>query len=386
MKRMKIKQVTFKQGAFDASLLPPLQHISPSLVFVFAYKRYFFQPAVVSGLLAAFPGAHCVGVSTAGTLSDQGVLDDSCVVTAVRFDRGGVRVATAEVATPEMSWQSGVAVARALPAEELRTVLLFAPGMGVDGSALIAGLTHVLGEKQAIVGGLSGDIGDRQQTLTLSPQGVSATRVVGVGLYGSHLDIRQCSQGGWVPFGPMRKVTRHEGNLLLELDGESALELYNRYLGEYARELPESGLRFPFEMCPSHHATSGLVRTVLNVDRERGGLILGGDIDPTGYFRLMHVTTSKLIGGAEEAAECALSASTRGETGPGLGLLISCVGRKLIMGDQIEDELDVVRDKLGRQHTVAGFYAHGEIGLQGASSVCGLHNQTMTIALITETP
>ncbi|MBF0147580.1 MAG: FIST C-terminal domain-containing protein [Magnetococcales bacterium] len=381
---MEIRQIQFRKLVFDRLVLEPLQQMDPMLVLVFADKKYLMDPAVVSGLNEAFPDVPCVGVSTAGEISNQGMGNESCVVTAMRFAHGSVRVATAAVTTLEESRQAGVAVGKGLSGSDLRAVLLFAPGLSVNGCALIDGLCSIVGDEMEIVGGLACESGLIRQTLVMSSSEVSSRRVVAVGLYGDHLAIRRCSQGGWVPFGPMRKVTRCEGSVLLELDGEPALDLYSRYLGEYARELPDSGLRFPFEM---HHARPcstdpGVIRTVLDVDRSRGGLILGGVVDPDGYVRLMHVTSAKMVSGAGQAADCVQEPQmTRS---PGLGLLISCVGRKLIMGDQIVEELEMVRDRLGRQHTVTGFYAHSEIGPLGATRTCALHNLTMTIALITE--
>ncbi|MBF0136200.1 MAG: FIST C-terminal domain-containing protein [Magnetococcus sp. DMHC-1] len=379
---MEIRQVQFNKGAFATLLLEPLQKLEPMLVLVFADKKYFMDPVVISALLAAFPTAHCVGVSTAGEISNQGVREASCVITAVRFAQGSVRVATAEVSSPDASRQSGILAGKGLPEQDLRAVLLFAPGKAVNGCALVAGVSSVVGTDMTIVGGLAWDAHTDQQTLAISANKITTQQVVAVGLYGLSLKIRSCSQGGWVPFGPLRKVTRCEGNVLLELDGEPALDLYNRYLGNYAKDLPDSGLRFPFEMRHSNSATSGLIRTVLDIDRQRGGVILGGDVDPNGHMRLMHVTTAKLVSGAGQAAACILKDDP--ERRPGLGLLISCAGRKLIMGDQIADEWEVVHNTLGRHITVTGFYAHGEIGPLGTTRTCKLHNQTMTIALITE--
>ncbi|MBF0460773.1 MAG: FIST C-terminal domain-containing protein [Magnetococcales bacterium] len=381
---MDVRQVQFYQLELDESLLEPLQRIDPMLVLVFADKHYFLTQATLAKLLSAFPSAHCVGVSTAGEISNQGTRDGSCVVTAVRFRSGSVQTALANVSGLGDSWQAGVEIGNALSRPGLRALLLFAPGLAVNGSALLAGLQSVVGQEQLILGGLACESGVIRETLVMTATGSSAHQVVAVGLYGAQLVIRCCSRGGWVPFGPLRQVTRCQGNLLLELDGEPAMDLYFRYLGEYAKEFPESGLRFPFEMYPSatSDVSDGVIRTVLGSDPQSKGLILGGDINPEGCLRLMHVTTAKLVDGARQAADGVLG--NMAATTPGLGLLISCVGRKLILGERIVEEVEAVQNRLGRHHTVAGFYAHGEIGPIGATPSCALHNQTMTIALIGE--
>ncbi|MBF0179713.1 MAG: FIST C-terminal domain-containing protein [Magnetococcales bacterium] len=379
---MEVAQVQFRQGVVDPVLLEPLQRLNPMLVLVFA-DRCHLQGATVEAMCrTAFPDAHCVGVSTAGEISAQGVHDASCLVTALRFDRGGVRVVTTAVTTPADSRSAGMTIGAGLRSANLRGVLLFAPGRQVDGSDLLAGMRTVMGEETVIVGGLSWSEESVGHALIRTNAGVDGQQVVAVGLYGEAVTVHACSRGGWGPFGPLRKVTRCTGNLLLELDGEPALTLYNRYLGEYAKDLPESGLRFPFEMRVANATADGLIRTVLAVDPHRGGLLLGGEIDPAGEMRLMHVTPAKLVSGAEQAAEWIVTHAS--VTPPGLGLLISCVGRKLIMGDQIAEETEAVRHWLGHHHQVAGFYAHGEIGPLAESRRCELHNLTMTVALIVE--
>jgi hypothetical protein len=190
------------------------------------------------------------------------------------------------------------------------------------------------------------------------------------------------SFGGWSPFGPARKVTRSENNVLFELDGESALEVYKRYLGEHANGLPASGLLFPFAMLGSDHSEVGLIRTILGVDEAAGSLTLAGDIDPDGYLRLMHASTDALVDGAEAAAEAAKA--MQANAGEGLALLVSCVGRKLVMGGRVDEEVEAVGEVFGQGATLAGFYSYGEISPFSPAVECKLHNQTMTITYISE--
>ena len=200
---------------------------------------------------------------------------------------------------------------------------------------------------------------------------------------GEQLVFAHGSFGGWSPFGPARKVTRCANNVLFELDGESALEVYKRYLGEHAKGLPASGLLFPFAMLGKDHSEVGLIRTILGVDEANGSLTLAGDIDPEGYLRLMHASTDALVEGAEAAAEAAQA--MRGNAGEGLALLVSCVGRKLVMGGRVDEEVEAVGDVFGQGATLAGFYSYGEISPFSPSVDCKLHNQTMTITYLSET-
>jgi hypothetical protein len=178
-------------------------------------------------------------------------------------------------------------------------------------------------------------------------------------------------------------VTRCENNVLYELDGESALAVYKRYLGEHAKGLPASGLLFPFSMLGQNHNELGLIRTILGVDEATGSLTLAGEIDPDGYLKLMHASADALVEGAAVAAQAVHTAGT-GNASQSLALLVSCVGRKLVMGGRVDEEVEAVAEVLGQATTLAGFYAYGEMGAYGKTSQCKLHNQTMTITYLSE--
>jgi hypothetical protein len=243
-------------------------------------------------------------------------------------------------------------------------------------------MAEVVGPEVPITGGLAGDGGAFTQTWVLDDQGLSSTRLVCIGLYGAALQFSHGSFGGWSPFGPARKVTRCERNVLYELDGESALAVYKRYLGEHARNLPASGLLFPFSMLGQDQNDLGLIRTILGVNEADGSLTLAGDIDQDGYLRLMHASTDALVGGAAIAAQGAWeSQSSAGEV---LAVLVSCVGRKLVMGGRVEEEVEAVAEVFGQRTTLTGFYSYGEIGPVGNLADCRLHNQTMTITCLSE--
>ena len=204
-----------------------------------------------------------------------------------------------------------------------------------------------------------------------------------VGTQGEAIDFAHGSFGGWEPFGPARKVTRCDGNVLFELDGEPALDIYKRYLGDHAKGLPASGLLFPFAMVGEDRNAVGLIRTILGIDEAAGSLVLAGEIYQDGYLQLMHASTDALVEGATQAAEQA-RAGIADASNEGLAVLVSCVGRKLAMAGRVDEEVEAVSDTLGRSFAVTGFYSNGEISPDHAGPECHLHNQTMTITLITE--
>jgi hypothetical protein len=268
-----------------------------------------------------------------------------------------------------------------LAGPELHDMLVLGQGVDINGSALIAGVLAGAGERVTVSGGLAGDGSAFRRTWTLSNAGVSDRRLVALG-FDSGVELTHGSFGGWSPFGPARKVTRSEGNVLHELDGEPALEVYKRYLGDYASGLPASGLLFPFALLGEDHSAIGLIRTILAIDAKSGSLTFAGDIPQDGYVRLMHASTDALIEGAHSAARAAARA---GAAPGGLTLLVSCVGRKLVMGGRVDEEVEAVAEVFGPGGAVAGFYSYGEISPFLSATDCRLHNQTMTVTHLAET-
>ncbi len=378
---MQVRQIVLKAVAGADTNLAALAGIKPQLVTVFGAVLFFTDKAFQAALRAALPDAAIIGCSTAGEISNGGVADGSCVITAVNFSGTRIRTATSPLRGMEDSMAAGARIGGELAAIDLRALMVFGPGVQINGSALVDGIASKVGTA-TITGGLAGDGGAFAQTWTLGQAGVGDNAIVAVGLYGDALDFAHGSFGGWEPFGPSRKVTRCDGNVLYELDGEPALEVYKRYLGDHAKGLPASGLLFPFAMVGEDQNAIGLIRTILGVDEANGSLTLAGAIDPDGYLKLMHASTDRLVNGAESAAEAAQEMHQ--SSGDSLAILVSCVGRKLVMGDRVDEEVEAVAEVFGSKATLTGFYSYGEISPFTPGSACHLHNQTMTITWMGE--
>ncbi len=380
---MKIAQVVLNDLPADLEKFSTLVSIEPQLILVFGYTEHFANPLLSSALATHFPHAQRVGCTTAGEISPAGVVNHTTVVTALHFDSVSFTVATAEMDEMEKSFDAGRQLAECLSAPEIRAVLVLGQGVNINGSGMIDGMVSILGRTMPITGGLAGDDGAFVKTYTLSNAGVSTSSIVAIGFHGEKLLFSHGSFGGWKPFGPTRKVTRCVDNILYELDGAPALDVYKRYLGEYAKDLPGSGLLFPFEMLSDQRESLGQIRTILAVNESDGSLVLAGVINPNGYLRLMHAQTNDLVDGAEVAAKATLEGVPEC-SGQALGLLVSCVGRKLVMGGRIDEEVEAVQDILGSNTTLCGFYSNGEICPGYRLETCSLHNQTMTITYLAE--
>ena len=347
------------------------------LLLVFGTPQALESHGWFDALRADFAGARIAGCSTAGNISRRGVTDDTVTVTAVKFDSGRPRIACVPFEAGAGSHAAGLALARALDFPGLGDAIVFGQGVGVNGSALIAGMREGLAPGVRISGGLAGDCGAFRRTLVMTDNGPSDRHMVAIGFDDAHLRVGLGSFGGWHPFGPERQVTHADGNVLHALDDTPALEIYKRYLGDYARDLPASGLLFPFSMRGADRGDKGLIRTILGIDESRGSLILAGDVEPGGYLQLMHASPDDLVDGAESAAERATA--SHAAAGDRLALLVSCVGRRLVLGDRAEEEVEAVSGVLGPDAICTGFYSNGEIGPSAAGDGSCLHNQTMTL-------
>lgn len=379
---MRVNQIINRKPADLAATLTALPIDSADLILVFGSLDHFSPPGLRESLSSAFPNAILLGCSTAGEITADGVDDGTCTITAINFEESRLCQGSTRLAGMDDSFAAGQRLGKQLAAADLKAVLLFGPGVKINGSALVNGMSSVIGAMIPITGGLAGDGGAFKETFTLDSDGVSTDRVVAVGLCSPGLKFAHGSFGGWEPFGPTRKVTRCAGNILYELDGEPALDIYRRYLGEHAKGLPASGLLFPFSMLGEDHNALGIIRTILGIDEANGSLVLAGEIIPDGFLRLMHASTDKLVNGAEAAAEAA--ASMMHAPGESLAILVSCVGRKLVMGERVDEEVEAVGDVLGHHAVLTGFYSYGEISPFTPGASCKLHNQTMTITCLSE--
>ncbi|TAN69519.1 MAG: hypothetical protein EPN20_06065 [Magnetospirillum sp.] len=351
-----------------------------------ALVLYFAAPGTMPAedLLAELRRHHgdaaIVGCTTGGEISANEVLDDSIVTAAVGFDRASVRVAARDLADTSESRRIGQELAHALTGDGLRAIFLLSDGTRVNGDSLVAGCLETVPSEVIVTGGLAGDGPRFQSTAVGCNDAMRPGRVAAIGFYGDSLSIGHGSFGGWDEFGPPRTITRAEGNVLFELDGEPALDLYKRYLGEEAQGLPGSALLFPLSIRPSAGAEgSEVVRTIVGIDEAAKSMTFAGDV-PAGYLaRLMRGNFDNLVDGAGKAAEAA-----SGIRPDCLAILVSCIGRKLLMGQRIAEEVEIVADVLGGTAGLIGFYSYGEISPHGFTGKCELHNQTMTITTISE--
>jgi hypothetical protein len=356
-----------------------------ALVFYFGTREVLACGRRYHELREMFPAAHILGCSTGGQINNSDVNDDGIVAAAIRFDSTKLRLIYQDVTDASQSWNCGETIGKALREDDLAGVFLLSDGLNVNGSELVNGMVSAIGSRIPLTGGLAGDGANFRETLVGGNCVPRSRMAVGVGFYGKAIRIGHGSAGGWDLFGPRRQVTRSAGNVLFELDGEPALDLYERYLGpEDSKGLPSSALLFPIQVHDAEQPDSAVVRTVLAVDHDKRSMTFAGDVPQGWTAQLMRGNFDRLAEGAADAARQARMGLNAGKDDHRFSILVSCIGRRLLMGQRTSDETEAAGTELGADTLRLGFYSYGEISPHAKSGICELHNQTMTVTSFAE--
>jgi hypothetical protein len=379
---MKVALSSYKDGVFEHH--PANDRVDPlksRLVLCFAGKSILERERLYEQLREKYPQADIVSCSTAGEIYQNTVCDNTASVTAVEFDNTEVRVVSTRNSEHPDSFSAGAALAGKIDFEGLAAMLVFSDGSNVNGSELVRGINDVVKNRVPVTGGLAGDGTAFESTLVGLNGPARAGNIIAIALYGSSLVVSHGSMGGWEIFGPERTVSRSKSNELFEIEGRNALDLYKTYLGHFAEELPGSALLFPLAVnLPDNNAT--VVRTILSIDQQAGSMTFAGDIPQGARVRFMKANFDKLIDAATGAARQILPGLVARP--PRLAILISCVGRKIILGSRVEEEVEAVAEAFEGRTLMTGFYSYGEISPFTPATSCELHNQTMTITTFDE--
>jgi hypothetical protein len=350
------------------------------LVLVFGSRSALEDREAFDSISQLYPAASIVGCSTSGEIEGAEVLDNCLVTTAIIFDHTRVQLVQTHIETPETSLQAGETLGRSLESEGLKHVVVFADGLQVNGTELVEGFKKSLPKDVKITGGMAGDGELFEKTLVCCDGPPQAGQIAAVGFYGSRFKVGYGSLAGWVPFGTDRLITKSKGNILYELDGQPAIDLYRSILKEESAELSSARFHFPLEIWSDDRKQS-VVRTIVAVNEKDNSLIFAGDV-PEGYrARLMKVNFDRLMEGANGAARASFP---NGNGSPPLALLVSCVGRKIVLKQRTFQELEAVQEVLGEDSTLTGFYSYGEIAPFTEGQDCYLHNETMTVTTFYE--
>jgi hypothetical protein len=374
---MKIEQYQWIKSTWDKTLD---QDLKPQLCLLFGSRITIENEGLsaINQLKLAYPEAKVVTVSTAGNIIDEHLIDDTIIATCIQLEKTHVKTQDFLI-NEESDEELGKRIAEHFNTTDLSYLLVFGTS-GINAGNLLNGINSVYKGKVPVSGGIAGDDTRFKTTLTGIDQKIANNLFVGVAFYGKDLVVSHGSKGGWDKFGPIRKVTKANGNLLYEIDHKPVLDLYKQYLGEKAKDLPASGLLFPIAII-EEGTKEPIVRGIQNIDEKTNALILYGDIYEGQNIQLMKANFDNLIKGAGDSAKETFIGRDKE---PELALLISCVARRLVLGQMTEEELFEAKNILGTNTKICGFYSYSELSPVVGDNACHLHNQTMTITTFSE--
>lgn len=377
---MQLQTYRYKDGwnkALETSL-----DSDQTLITVFGSSDTEAAFTALTDLRLTFPRALIIGASGAGQILQDQIFDDGLIVAVTRFSSARLKLVSLNIPDMTHSFELGQDLAHKLYDDELKAVFVLTDGLQTNGSQLTDGINEVLPATVTVTGGLAGDDDRFEKTWVICNNIPQTGCITAVGFYGDHVQIGYGSKGGWDRLGIERQVTRSHNNILYELDGKPALQIYKRYLGERADELPASGLLFPLEL-HENGSQERKVRTILAVDEAEQSITFAGDLREGSYVSLMKANFDRLVDGASGAASRINLAGFNGSRSQALCIAISCVGRRLVLKQRTEEELEATLEVLPEGTEQIGFYSYGEISSTGHAG-CELHNQTMTLTFIWE--
>ena len=369
---MKVKQFIWRDNVWEG--LNEETEIDPQLCLLFGTREVIESlPEFREELQKKFQDADIVLSSTAGNIIDENLIDDVIIANAIEFEYTTVKTDVIKFEEREYS-EMGEVVANMIDIEKTKYSLIFScTGINVD--QFLKGFNSIIKGRIPLSGGVAGDNYGFKKTLVGLNEEIGENQMVLVSFMGDRLYTQHGSKGGWDIFGPERKVTKCEKNVLYEIDGKPALDLYKKYLGEKSSELPISALHFPLAYIePS--TNEYVVRGVQNIDEDNKSMILFGDLENGDTIQLMKANFDRVIKGAEDSA-CQSKSDELGD--PDFSLLISCVARRLVLDQLVEEELSEAKQSLGRNTVISGFYSYSELSPVVGDNACHMHNQTMTI-------
>lgn len=366
---------------WQSKLSQTTDNFNPQLVFVFGSRKVLSDIELIKELQARYPLSQLIGCSTSGEIVGTEVNDDSLAVTAVFFEKTMLQFSFLELGDSIDSFKIASQLVTPLISNSLRHLLVLSDGLNVNGSELVRGFREMLPDSVSLTGGLAGDGSDFVETFVIDQQGIPRTKLIAaIGFYGDSIQVGYGSFGGWDSFGIDRKITKSKENVLFEIDGAPALELYKSFLGDKASELPGSGLLFPLSLRTEYDQIP-VVRTILSINEMEQSITFAGDMTEGAYVKFMKANIDRLINGSIKAAQTSIE---NHDMSPEFALLISCVGRKLVLKQLVEEEVEAASQILGKETVITGFYSYGEISPFSSGAQCELHNQTMTITTFSE--
>lgn len=326
------------------------------------------QESVVRGVRRAGTDVPLVGCSDAGEITGAGPDKGKVAVMTITSDTvtfytglgrdvaGGAREA-GQNTVRDVKAKAGA------DAEQLRAFVMLPDVLAGNGADIVRGVLDELGEHFPVVGGAAGDDFAFEKTYEYHNDEVCSGAVTGIGIAGDFA-MGAGVRHGWLPVGVPMTVTKSEGAVVYELDGNPAVSIYEEYFGESADDLSKEplartaityplGIKYP-------DLDDYFIRDPITVDEKTGAITCAAEIPEGSEVRLMIGSKDKAIEAATEAAKDLMKDFERQDAKPKFAFMFNCIAREKLFGARAGEEIKAVMDVLGADVPLIGFYTYGE--------------------------
>jgi hypothetical protein len=361
------------------TLIEKLQEV-PKACWLFCTPRSGVEE-LIKGVCEGAGTDQIIGCSTSGEISSSGLSINSAVLGGIASDCLDFEIVTVQGLKKD-SEAAGRQLAESFSSTP-RLLQIFSDGLTGNGCAILRGIANVFGDSVPVNGGAAGDNGEFVKTLQFCRDRVYSDAVCGIAFYGDfRLGIGV--QSGWAPIGLSKQVTRACGNIVFELNGEPALDVYERFLGQHAKKLPAIGVEYPLGFLKSsadkNQADHYILRATMSVDRAKRSILFAGEIPEGAIVNMTCGDKTSILEAAGTAAREAISGI--GNATPEIIFCYSCMARKIVLGRRTEEEITRIRAEFDSRIPMIGFYTYGEFCPVGRKSSNYMHNETVTLSVL----
>jgi hypothetical protein len=340
---------------------------------------------LIKGVCEGAGTDQIIGCTTSGEISSDGLSINSAVLGGIASD-----CIDFEIVTVQGLEKDSAAAGRQLAASfssTPRLLQIFSDGLTGNGCAILRGIASVFGDRVPVNGGAAGDNSDFVKTQQFGRGRIYSDAVSGIAFYGD-FGLGIGVQSGWAPIGLSKQVTRARGKIVYELNGEPALNVFERFLGQHAEKLPAIGVEYPLgflkHSTDADHTDHYVLRATMSVDRKERSITFAGEIPEGAMVNMTCGDKSSILEAVEIASKVARAAI--GKMAPKVIFCYSCMARKIVLGRRTEEEIERIQAEFGTQVPIIGFYSYGEFCPIGPESSNCLHNETITLSVLGAAP
>ncbi|WP_434683907.1 FIST signal transduction protein [Pseudanabaena minima] len=371
------------QGAITEVLEQCIQELAgmlPKAGLLFAAID-FDHASILQQINQTFPNLQLVGCTTDGEMSSiMGFQQDSLILTLFCSDTVEIFAGVGHHTEKDAITAAYQAVQQATDKNHAPTKLCItvpasytSRGSTTSGEQILKGLESALGGNVPIVGGTAGDQFRFKQTYQFFGTEVF-TDALPILLFSGDLYISHGVGCGWQPMGYKSTVTKAQDTVLYEVNGQSALEFYQKYLGD----------RQPTAEHPLYVYEGDSDRCYLRVpntyDLEAGSINFLGNIPQGATVQLAEISRDQVIEASASSFKMALADYPGSE--PEAVLIFSCCCRRWLLGTRAKEEYDLVKNSLPKMMPIAGFYTYGEFAPLQAQGCNYYHQETFVTLLL----